>query len=97
MSYFLTWYSGIGPTFKAFLFLFFVQVCAQKPAQSSDSPKPNIVFIFADDMGYGDISGLNSISKIHTPALDQLIQNGMVFTNAHASASVCTPSRYGLL
>lgn len=59
--------------------------------------KPNIVLIFADDMGYGDISALNSESKIHTPNLDRMVREGMHFTRAHASASVCTPSRYGLL
>ena len=75
----------------------FLSACAEKSGQLADRVTPNIVFIFADDMGYGDISGLNSQSKIRTPALDELIQDGMVFTNAHASASVCTPSRYGLL
>lgn len=58
---------------------------------------PNIILILADDMGYGDVSGLNPNSKIHTPALDRLVKEGISFTNAHASASVCTPSRYGLL
>ena len=59
--------------------------------------QPNIVIIFADDMGYGDISALNPLSKISTPAIDNLVKNGISFQNAHASASVCTPSRYGLL
>ncbi|MBD3629691.1 sulfatase-like hydrolase/transferase, partial [Cyclobacterium sp.] len=58
---------------------------------------PNIVIIFADDMGYGDIKALNPLSKIETPALDQLVAEGISFSNAHASASVCTPSRFGLL
>ncbi|WP_114748439.1 sulfatase family protein [Pleomorphovibrio marinus] len=86
-----------GPTFSGLLFLLLSQACTHKPNLPTDRLTPNIVFIFADDMGYGDISGLNSESKIRTPALDQLIHEGMVFTNAHASASVCTPSRYGLL
>jgi len=59
--------------------------------------KPNIVFIFADDMGYGDVSGLNPFARTKTPAIDKLVGNGITFTEAHASASVCTPSRYGLL
>ena len=59
--------------------------------------KPNIIFIFADDMGYGDVSALNPFARTQTPNLDKLIQNGITFTEAHASASVCTPSRYGLL
>ncbi|WP_377061765.1 sulfatase family protein [Negadavirga shengliensis] len=58
---------------------------------------PNIVIIFADDMGYGDVSALNPSAKTRTPAIDNLIQQGLAFTEAHASASVCTPSRYGLL
>ncbi|TNF41560.1 MAG: arylsulfatase, partial [Bacteroidetes bacterium] len=58
---------------------------------------PNIVFIFADDMGYGDVSGLNPLARTKTPAIDKLIGGGITFSEAHASASVCTPSRYGLL
>ncbi|MFP4621841.1 MAG: sulfatase family protein [Bacteroidales bacterium] len=58
---------------------------------------PNIVIIFADDMGYGDVSGLNPEAKTYTPAIDGLIEEGLTFTEAHASASVSTPSRYGLL
>ncbi|MDR1140307.1 MAG: sulfatase-like hydrolase/transferase [Planctomycetaceae bacterium] len=58
---------------------------------------PNIVFIFADDMGYGDVSLLNEKSKIKTPHLDSLGQQGMVFTDAHAACSVCGPSRYAVI
>jgi arylsulfatase A-like enzyme len=65
--------------------------------QEKLSPLPNIVIIFADDMGYGDVSALNPSAKTRTPAIDKLIQQGLAFTEAHASASVCTPSRYGLL
>ncbi len=59
--------------------------------------KPNIIVILADDMGYGDVSCLNPEARTYTPAIDNLAQNGIIFTNAHASASVCTPSRYGIL
>ncbi len=59
--------------------------------------KPNIIFIFADDMGYGDVSALNEQSKIHTEHIDCLANEGVVFTDAHASSSVSTPSRYSLL
>lgn len=65
--------------------------------QSSLVQKPNVVIIFADDMGYGDIQSLNPLSRIKTPAIDELVNSGISFENAHASASVCTPSRYGLL
>jgi arylsulfatase A len=61
------------------------------------SDKPNIIFILADDMGYGDVSGLNPFARTQTPAIDKLMGEGITFTEAHASASVCTPSRYGLL
>lgn len=61
------------------------------------SKRPNIIMIFADDMGYGDVSALNPNSRIQTPNLNKLVQEGISFTNAHSSASVCTPSRYGFL
>ena len=59
--------------------------------------KPNIIYILADDMGYGDVSPLNPDSKIPTPNLDALAQQGITFTDAHASSSLCSPTRYGLL
>lgn len=57
--------------------------------------KPNIIFIFADDMGVGDVS--HTTGKAATPALDRLAKEGMRFTDAHTTSSVCTPSRYGLI
>ena len=59
--------------------------------------KPNIVVIYTDDQGYGDVSALNPDAKFQTPNLDRLAKEGISFTNAHSSDSVCTPSRYGLL
>jgi len=59
--------------------------------------KPNIVIIYADDMGYGDLNRQNPNSKIPTPNLDQLSKEGMRFTDAHSVSTVCTPSRYSLL
>jgi arylsulfatase A len=59
--------------------------------------KPNIVYILADDMGYGDMGCNNPESKIPTPNLDRLATQGMRFTDAHAPSSVCTPSRYSIL
>lgn len=59
--------------------------------------RPNLVYIFADDMGYGDLSCLNEHSKIHTPRMDQVASEGIAFTDAHSSSAVCTPSRYSLL
>lgn len=59
--------------------------------------KPNIVYILADDLGYGDISSLNPDSKINTPNVDRLAACGMRFTDAHSGSAVCTPTRYGIL
>ncbi len=59
--------------------------------------KPNIVILYADDMGYGDLNIQNPDSKIPTPYLDQLASEGMRFTDAHSSSGVCSPSRYSLL
>lgn len=58
---------------------------------------PNIVFILADDLGYGDVKCLNPEGKIATPHLDRLAAGGMIFGDAHSSSSVCTPTRYGIL
>jgi arylsulfatase A-like enzyme len=62
-----------------------------------DAGHPNIVYVLADDMGYGDVAALNPQCKIKTPNLDKLAAGGMVFSDAHSSSSVCTPTRYGLL
>ncbi|MBI9019209.1 MAG: arylsulfatase [Phycisphaerae bacterium] len=59
--------------------------------------KPNIVYILCDDMGYGDLSCLNENSKINTPDIDKIAQEGMVFTDAHSGSAVCTPTRYGII
>jgi arylsulfatase A len=58
---------------------------------------PNIVFIMADDMGYGDVGCYNPESKIPTPHMDKLAREGVRFTDAHTPSAVCTPTRYGVL
>lgn len=58
---------------------------------------PNIIYILADDMGYGDVGCNSPDSKIPTPNLDRIASQGIRFTDAHAPSSVCTPSRYALL
>ena len=68
-----------------------------KARSGSDKKPPNIVFILADDLGYGDLSCLNPESKISTPNLDRLASQGMIFTDAHSGSAVCTPTRYGIL
>ena len=69
----------------------------QLVGSSSGSKKPNIVFIMADDMGYGDLGCYNKKSKIPTPNMDALAAEGMRFTDAHSPSAVCTPTRYGVL
>ncbi len=58
---------------------------------------PNIVFVMADDMGYGDPGSFNEGSKIATPYMDALAARGMRFTDAHSGSAVCTPTRYGVV
>src|SRR5215468_4353259 len=59
--------------------------------------RPNIVYILADDLGYGDVRCLNPSGKIATPNLDRLAAAGMAFTDAHSGSAVCSPTRYGIL
>ena len=59
--------------------------------------KPNILLLYADDMGYGDLGANSAVSRIPTPHLDRLAREGLRFTDAHSSSGVCTPSRYALL
>lgn len=70
---------------------------AQTDWKSLSEVPPNIVYILADDQGYGDVSCLNDHSKIQTPNLDSLAKEGMIFTDAHSGSAVCTPTRYGVL
>jgi len=59
--------------------------------------KPNVLILYADDLGFGDLGIQNSDSKIPTPNLDALARTGMRFTDGHSSSGICTPSRYALL
>jgi arylsulfatase A-like enzyme len=71
-----------------------------KPAKKTLNIKlthPNIIFILADDLGYGDVSCYNENSKLVTPHIDKLASEGVLFTDAHTSSAVCTPTRYGIL
>ena len=65
------------------------------PSQSAE--QPNILYVLADDLGYGDVHCLNLDGKIPTPNLDRLAADGVRFTDAHSSSSVCTPTRYSIL
>ena len=63
----------------------------------SKRERPNIVYLMADDMGFGDVGCYNSDSRIPTPNMDRLAAEGMRFTDAHSPSAVCTPTRYGVL
>ena len=63
---------------------------------ASATTKPNIVLIFADDLGYGDLSCYGA-EKVQTPHIDQLAAEGRKYTDGHSAAAVCTPSRYAMM
>ena len=71
---------------------------AQNNKQLNDKTvnQPNIIFIYADDLGYGDLSSYGA-TKISTPHIDKLAKQGIRFTNAHSTSATCTPSRYALM
>ena len=60
------------------------------------SPKPNIIMVLADDLGYGDLGSYGQ-TRIRTPVLDRMAAEGIRYTDCYSGSSVCTPSRYSLL
>ncbi|HUY89983.1 MAG TPA: arylsulfatase [Pirellulales bacterium] len=85
-------------TFAVLLAIALPLVEAPTDADAAEqAQRPNIVVILADDLGYGDVKCLNPEGKIATPNMDRLAAGGMIFTDAHSSSSVCTPTRYGVL
>ncbi len=68
----------------------------QAKTSAVETQRPNIVLIYADDIGYGDV-GCYGATKVSTPNIDRLAAEGLRFTDAHCVASICTPSRYALL
>ena len=75
--------------------IFLLIICGNSLAMADS--RPNVILIYTDDQGFGDASCLNPNAKFQTPNLDRLAKEGMTFTDAHCSDTVCTPSRYGLL
>ncbi len=75
-----------------FIALFIVSGILRSGAQEL----PNIIIIYADDLGYGDLSCYNDSSAYYTPNLDRLAEEGVRFTDAHSPSTICSPSRYGL-
>lgn len=82
----------------AITILSFITACnaPQKKDKKSAAEKPNIIIIYTDDLGYGDVSSYGA-TEIQTPNIDKLANGGVRFTDGHASSSTCTPSRYALL
>jgi arylsulfatase A-like enzyme len=70
--------------------------CNENVKSQETAKQPNIVVIYVDDLGYGDV-GFNGATEMKTPNLDKLANNGVKFTNGYASSATCTPSRYALL
>src|SRR5712691_1861302 len=70
-------------------------IASQAPATPART-RPNIVIILTDDLGYGDVSSYGA-TVLTTPNIDRLAKEGLRFTDAHAPAATCTPSRYALL
>ncbi len=68
----------------------------QVSAQTPKKDRPNVIYIYADDLGYGDLSSYGA-TKISTPNVDRLAKEGLRFTNAHSTSGTCTPSRYALM
>jgi arylsulfatase A len=66
-------------------------------ASAAAPPRLNIVLLYADDLGYGDLGCFNPASKIPTPHLDRLAKEGLRLTDAHSSSGICSPSRYAML
>ncbi len=83
--------------FKNILVLLLSLTCLfdLESALATEAP-PNIVLIFADDLGYGDL-GCYGATKVKTSNIDRLAEEGRRFTDAHSASAVCTPSRYALL
>jgi len=79
------------------LFVLFFAPTVMIKASDAPTQKPNIVFVLFDDMGYGQPKCYREGTDFKTPNLDRLAREGMRFTDAHSAASVCTPTRYGVL
>ena len=82
-------------SFGAYLALAGVVAGWMSTAAIGQSNLPNIVYILADDMGMGDVRGYTPTSEVDTPNIDRMASAGMMFTNAHSTDSVCTPSHTG--
>ena len=82
-------------TFLCFAILALLAGC--KTNKTPEPKNPNIIIILADDLGTGDVNCYNPKSKIPTPNLDKVADQGIRFTDAHTNSAVCTPTRYGII
>ncbi len=82
--------------YKIASLLFLVLATSLAATDEAWADKPNIIIIYADDLGYGDLSCYNPKSAYKTPRLDQMAKEGVRFTDAHSPSTICSPSRYGL-
>ena len=78
-------------------FLLVISVANSCVEEDLKEAYPNILIIYADDLGYGDVGCYNPESKVPTPNHDRLAAEGMRFTDAHSPSTVCTPSRYYII
>lgn len=85
------------PYFSLFKILIFLPLLFCGCSKDPETSLPNILIIYADDMGYGDLACQNPDAKLTTPHLDQLAAEGLRFTDGHSSSGICTPSRFALL
>jgi len=91
---------NLGPLQRFLTYLIAVTPLLFLPSCTVDSKpvsRPNVVFIMADDMGWGDVQAYNPESLIATPNIDRLSQEGLTFMDAHSGAAVCSPTRYGVM
>ncbi|MFD1614633.1 sulfatase family protein [Gelatiniphilus marinus] len=79
------------------LLLMLLNISSCLESEKKEELKPNIIYVLADDLGYGDISSYNENGQIKTPHIDQLANEGITFTDAHTASAVCTPTRYSIL
>jgi arylsulfatase A-like enzyme len=76
--------------FISFLLILLFSAC------NTENKKPNVIIIYADDLGFGDVSAYNQ-GTLNTPNIDRIANEGIKFTNGHSSSATCSPSRYALL
>ena len=90
-----SWY--IKQTIPCAWIIISCNVCGGVPFEMAQDSLPNVILILADDLGYGDVSCYNEDAAWETPHIDHLARQGMRFVDAHTNASICTPTRYGIL